>query len=135
MHLSLAGLTKQNHKQKSSDDQVCHEIGLESDSLLASLLGVTAIGVNSIHHLAVAELAPGYRAVAYADNQIIEAYESDRHTFVMGCQFHPESLMVRDSRFARIYEAFVEAATNFRLERFNARELLERGGNFDQLPL
>lgn len=115
LHLSLAKLSKQNHRQDSSDDQVCHEIVLKSDSLLASLLGVTEIGVNSIHRQAVAELAPGFRAVAHADNQIIEAFESERHTFVIGCQFHPESMMVSDSRFTRIYEAFVEAAMKFSL--------------------
>ena len=113
LHLSLTELTKQNHKQDSSDDQVCHEIVLEPNALIATLLGVNTIGVNSIHRQAVAELAPGFRAVAYADNQIIEAYESERHTFVMGCQFHPESLMLSDARFARVYEAFVEAAAKF----------------------
>lgn len=113
MHLSLPELTRQEHRQTSPDDQVCHPIRIAENSRLASLMGTTGVGVNSFHRQAVDRLAPGMRAVAWADDGILEAYESDQHLFVLGCQFHPESLMVRDSRFAAIYGAFVQAAARY----------------------
>ncbi|MDI6880298.1 MAG: gamma-glutamyl-gamma-aminobutyrate hydrolase family protein [Desulfitobacteriaceae bacterium] len=113
MHLSLQGLTQQEHRQTTPDDQVSHTIRIMKDSRLASLLGTTEVEVNSFHRQAVDRLAPGMRAVAWAEDGILEAYESDQHLFVLGCQFHPESLMVRDSRFATIYGAFVQAAAKY----------------------
>ncbi|CAA7603363.1 Peptidase C26 [Acididesulfobacillus acetoxydans] len=113
LHLSLQEKTRQEHRQESPDDQVCHQIRIAENSRLASFMGTTGVGVNSFHRQAVDRLAPGMRAVAWADDGILEAYESDRHLFVLGCQFHPESLMVRDSRFAAIYGAFVQAATQY----------------------
>jgi len=113
MHLSLHELTQQEHQQTIPDDQVCHQIRIAEDSRLASLLGTTGVGVNSFHRQAVDRLAPGMRAVAWADDGILEAYEGDNHLFVMGCQFHPETLMVSDSRFATIYGAFVQAAAKY----------------------
>ncbi|KLU61950.1 putative glutamine amidotransferasec [Peptococcaceae bacterium CEB3] len=113
LHLSLAGLTRQDHRQSGPDDQVCHQMRILGDSRLAALLGTTLVGVNSFHRQAVARLAPGFRGVAWADDGVLEAYESAEHAFVMGCQFHPESLMLKDSRFAAIYEVFVQAAGQY----------------------
>ncbi|MHB1405588.1 MAG: gamma-glutamyl-gamma-aminobutyrate hydrolase family protein [Desulfitobacteriaceae bacterium] len=110
MHLSLTQLTAHNHKQTSPDDEATHKIRIKPGSQMASLLGTINISVNSFHQQAVAELAPAFEAVAWAEDGIIEAYESQKHRFVMGCQFHPESLLFRDNRFASIYETFVKVS-------------------------
>ncbi|WP_206812355.1 gamma-glutamyl-gamma-aminobutyrate hydrolase family protein [Paradesulfitobacterium ferrireducens] len=113
LHHSITELTKHDHRQAIPDDRYSHQIKLEANSRLASLLGTKEIGVNSFHRQAVNNLAPGFRAAAWAADNILEAFESDKHTFVMGCQFHPESLMVSDARFANIYGAFVRAAAAY----------------------
>jgi putative glutamine amidotransferase len=55
--------------------------------------------VNSSHHQAVENLAPGYRASAFAPDGIIEAIEPfdlNGHPFILGIQWHPETL-IRES--------------------------------------
>lgn len=113
LYHSLTELTHHDHRQTIPDDQFSHKIELEANSRLAALLGTKDLSVNSFHRQAVNELAPGFRGVAWAPDHILEAYESKEHTFVMGCQFHPESMMVRDVRFANIYGAFVRAAAAY----------------------
>lgn len=52
------------------------------------------------HHQAVRDLAPGFEAVAYADDGVIEAIKGHGH---FGIQWHPES----DATAAMIYANFV----------------------------
>ncbi len=54
----------------------------------------------SRHHQAVKDLAPGFEAVATADDGVIEAIKGRGH---FGIQWHPES----DGTAAQIYSAFV----------------------------
>lgn len=117
LHLSLIGLTEKDHRQTLPDDRASHMVRLERNSRLAALLGTQESGVNSFHRQAVDQLAPGFRAVAWAEDGILEGYESLEHSFVLGCQFHPESLMVTDNRFASIYGALIEAARSFQQHR------------------
>jgi putative glutamine amidotransferase len=49
--------------------------------------------------------------VAWADDGVIEAVEAGpRAPFIMGVQFHPETLVQRDGRWRRLFEAVVDAA-------------------------
>jgi putative glutamine amidotransferase len=76
-----------------------HDISIIEGTLLADILKLKTGSVNSRHHQAVDELAPGFIASAYAPDGIIEAMEladRERHPFVLGLQWHPES-MIRDS--------------------------------------
>ena len=47
------------------------------------------VRVNSFHHQAVGEPAPGFTVSAYAPDGIIEAIEKDR---VFAVQWHPERM-------------------------------------------
>ena len=71
----------------------CHDIQIVAGSRLARSLGVEGIQVNSSHHQAVKDLAPGFRAVAVAPDGVVEAIESDVLPIV-AVQFHPERLVV-----------------------------------------
>ena len=66
------------------------------------------VRVNSMHHMAIDEVAPGFRMTAKSPDGVIEAIESEQEDwFAIGTQFHPES----DSASAldqRIIEEFVE---------------------------
>ena len=53
--------------------------------------------VNSSHHQAVKDVAPGFRAVAFAPDGVVEAIESETLP-VVGVQFHPEKLFVTKGR-------------------------------------
>ena len=74
-----------------------HGIRIVADSRLARRLGFDRSEVNTLHHQAVRDLAPGFRAVAFAADGVVEAIESDTLP-VVGVQFHPEKLFVLKNR-------------------------------------
>ena len=56
-----------------------HTLHIEPDTLLARLFGTDRLPVNSFHHQAVREPAPGFRVSGRAADGIIEAVESAEH--------------------------------------------------------
>ena len=89
-----------------------HRHGLEvtPGSIMERVYGDGEIRVNSFHHMAVDEVAPGFEVTARSPDGVIEAIESTMPDWcAMGTQFHPEA----DSASAldlRIFEEFLEAA-------------------------
>jgi len=89
-----------------------HRHGLEvvADSLMERVYGDGEIRVNSFHHMAVDEVAPGFRVTARCPDGVIEAIESTTDWIAFGTQFHPEA----DSASAldqRIFEEFLFGIT------------------------
>ena len=74
-----------------------HGVRLEAGSRLARSLDATEMQVNTFHHQAVRDLAPGFRAVAFAPDGVVEAIESETLP-VVGVQFHPEKLFILKGR-------------------------------------
>jgi putative glutamine amidotransferase len=91
-------------------DHVAHPVTITSGSRLDALVGATSLGVNSMHHQAVKDLAPGLVTTAVAPDGLVEALESSSEQFVLGVQWHPESLTDRDPRMRRLLTGFVQAA-------------------------
>jgi putative glutamine amidotransferase len=95
--------------------ELAHEVWVEKDSLLATLLGERLVGsdtceVNSRHHQAVKTVAPGYRVSATAPDGVIEAIEDPSARFCLGVQWHPENFF-RTGEFRSLYKGFLEAAS------------------------
>lgn len=65
--------------------------------------------VNSFHHQAVKDVAPGLVVSARARDGVIEAIEA-REGFLVGLQWHPEAMWQRDRSHLRPFRALVEAA-------------------------
>ena len=83
-----------------------HTIGLEPGSVLAQLYGLDSLTVNSFHHQAVKDPAPGLKITARAADGIVEAYEAGQ---VLAVQFHPEKLLqAGEDRWIPFFETFVE---------------------------
>lgn len=86
-----------------------HALDVVPGSLMERIYGEGEIRVNSFHHMAVDEVAPGFRATATCPDGVIEAIESSNPDwFAFGTQFHPEA----DSATAldmRIFEEFLSA--------------------------
>ena len=87
-----------------------HPVRIEPGSLLASILGVAGVAVQSVHHQAVRRVGSGLRAVAWSPDGVIEAIEAVDRPFVIGVQWHPESFWDRTPGFQSLFEAAVEAA-------------------------
>jgi putative glutamine amidotransferase len=87
-----------------------HGIRIEPGSLLASVTGRGSLRVNTWHHQAVRRVAPGFAVSATAEDGVIEAIEKTGAAFVLGLQFHPESMAKGGSPEATLlFEAFVRA--------------------------
>ena len=83
---------------------VHHRISIESDSRFARVTGVTNALVNSYHHQAVKDLAPGFRIVAKSPDGVVEAIECDTYPAI-GVQFHPEKMLCdeKDATFPAFF--------------------------------
>ncbi|HWG63126.1 MAG TPA: gamma-glutamyl-gamma-aminobutyrate hydrolase family protein [Streptosporangiaceae bacterium] len=81
-----------------------HAVRIDTASVVGKALGEHA-EVRGCHHQAVARLGEGLEAVAWADDQIVEAAELAGHPFGLAVQWHPE-----DTDDIRVVEAFVTAA-------------------------
>jgi putative glutamine amidotransferase len=91
-------------------DTFDHTLQLDTDSLLATLLHTTALGVNSLHHQAVNQVGQGLRVVGRAPDGVVEAVEGTGDGFVVAVQCHPEQLWQGpDPRWRNVFRAFVEA--------------------------
>jgi putative glutamine amidotransferase len=88
---------------------LAHQVSVESGSRLAALLGQTEGPVNSWHHQAVREAAPGLQVTARAEDGVIEAVELPTHPFALAVQWHPEMLPDRPETL-RLFAGLAEAA-------------------------
>jgi putative glutamine amidotransferase len=82
-----------------------HDVQVSASSRLGQLLGPN-VGVPTSHHQAVQRLGTGLLAVAWADDQIVEAVELQGHPFGIGVQWHPE-----EGEDLRIFTELVAAAS------------------------
>ena len=87
-----------------------HRVRMEPGSLVAEAMGTTECRTNSRHHQAIKDLAPGFRITARADDGVIEAVEHTEAPFILGVQWHPESLAAGDPQMLGLFAALVHAA-------------------------
>jgi putative glutamine amidotransferase len=90
-------------------DFLAHEVKVEEDSRLVEIVRASTVDVNSTHHQAIRELAPGLNPTAYSPDELIEAVELGDYGFGLGVQWHPERL-VSHVQMAALFQAFVDAA-------------------------
>ena len=102
--------TGQNHDQFDRAHEGVHLVKVEPDSHLAEALGCTEVLVNSLHHQAVCDAAPGTRPVAWAEDDTVEAIELPGRAHVVAVQWHPE-LMEDVPEQQGLFRQLVEQAT------------------------
>ncbi|HWA53640.1 MAG TPA: gamma-glutamyl-gamma-aminobutyrate hydrolase family protein [Solirubrobacterales bacterium] len=109
LHQHLPELsTEIAHRQKLPGDQPSHPVAIEPDSRLAEALGVRAVEVNSFHHQAIERLGEGLVVSAVAPDGTIEGIEDPDRRFLIGVQWHAETLVHRDPE-SHLFRGFVEA--------------------------
>ena len=109
MNAALGGtllLDIPGHSQERERYETSHEVFTAVGARLNEIIG-SRLAVNSFHHQAVGEVAPGLRVSAVAGDRVIEGIEAAEFFFV-GVQWHPECL--RDEASGRLFRAFVGAA-------------------------
>jgi len=84
-----------------------HTVRVQANSLLHRVIGQSNLQANTSHHQAIKNLAPSLKAVAWAEDGVIEGIESPNHPFVLGVQWHPEA-MVDEATAFKLLAAFVK---------------------------
>lgn len=98
------------HSQDGARSAATHSITVEKDTLLAKILGTHEIAINSFHHMAVKEAAPGLKVTARSSDGVVEAMEStdlDKH-WILAVQWHPEDMTEVSEEMHQLFVHFVE---------------------------
>ena len=96
------------HEQPNPRDEPGHTVRIASGTVLRDIVGAAEMAVNSAHHQAVREVAPGLVVDATAEDGVIEGIEDPGLRFCIGVQWHPEFEISDGDK--RIFAAFVTAA-------------------------
>ena len=116
----VQGADKHNWQPGYPRDRLSHTVTVAPQTRLTHILGTTSLPVNSLHHQAIKDVAPGLTVAAHAPDNVIEAVEAKGHPFAIGVQWHPEELANNDVRSQRIFDALVEACPGeTRIQRIN----------------
>jgi len=100
----------EDHRQTALATQPVHAVRIAPRSHVSRVLKTRAMQVNSFHHQAVDELGQGLVASAWAPDGTIEAIEDRRHPFLLGVQWHAETLVEAPAQLA-LFRSLVEAAS------------------------
>ena len=89
-----------------------HKDTVREGTLLRRVFGQGEISVNSRHHQAVKNAAPGMTVCCLSEDGIIEGTEKDTddYPFLLGIQWHPESMAEKHPEMQKVFDAFVSAA-------------------------
>lgn len=114
IHVQMEG-TRIKHSQELERSFASHTVQVEPDTLLAQILDAESVPVNSFHHQAVKEAAPGFRVSARAADGVIEAIESTEYKSMIGVQWHPECFVLNgDECMMSLFGWLVGEADSFR---------------------
>lgn len=103
------------HRQSAPGNETSHAIDIEPGSRLAAALGDDEVEVsdeldiNSFHHQAIDRLGEGLKVTACAPDGTVEAIEDPSRPFLIGVQWHAETLVHRTYE-AALFRNFVEAS-------------------------
>ncbi|GIO27080.1 gamma-glutamyl-gamma-aminobutyrate hydrolase family protein [Ornithinibacillus bavariensis] len=109
IYSQLAGELLQ-HQQNAPKEHGSHYVDVRKNSLLYRITGETKLRVNSRHHQANRNVVNPLQISGKASDGVIEAIESKEHNFILGLQWHPESMIESgDIASKAIFKAFLES--------------------------
>lgn len=95
-----------NHFQKGID--YVHNIEIIENTLLNKILNKKELKVNSRHNYHLLK-TNNLKISAYSEDKLIEAVEVPNKKFVLGLQWHPESMIEFNKEANKIFDAFINA--------------------------
>jgi putative glutamine amidotransferase len=96
------------HEQGNPRDEPGHVVRVAAGTLLHKITGMAEMPVNSSHHQAVKDVAPGLVVDAVAEDGVVEGIEDPRRRFCIGVQWHPEYALSKGDE--AIFGAFIRAS-------------------------
>ena len=97
------------HPRYDTPGDPVHNVEVQPKTLLSSIVGTGSLHVNSRHHQGIKALGEKLLVNAIAPDGLIEGIELPDHPFVLGVQWHPESLSDRYPDQQRLFDAFIHA--------------------------
>ncbi len=98
------------HRQSELASVPTHDVSLVLHSNTGRITGASKLAVNSFHHQAVDELGDGLSVSARAGDGTVEAIECRAHPFLVGVQWHAETLVAHPAHGA-LFRGLVRAAS------------------------
>ncbi len=103
--------TSINHHQRNL--KYVHQAQIQPSTKLANIVGTETISVNSFHRYHLSK-APKYVVNAISEDGYIEGIELPDKKFVLGVQWHPESMLEYNQQARSILNAFINASISYR---------------------
>ena len=100
------------HRMEEPWHRTCHDCVLVKGTPLADLVEKDAILVNSHHHQAVKDLAPGLEVMGKCSDGIVEALRKPDEGFLWAVQWHPERIWDIEESSTKVFAAFLDACRN-----------------------
>lgn len=95
-----------NHQQKDKD--YVHEIKINEGTILSKIINKDKIKVNSKHKFHLENIDDlDIKVSAMSVDNLIEAIEVRNKKFILGLQWHPESMLDYDEDANKIFEYFI----------------------------
>lgn len=102
------------HSQEAERHVPTHTVAIAEGSKLEQIFGAERLAVNSFHHQAVREAAPGFSITALSHDGLIEAVESTTHKSMIGVQWHPECMILNgDKSMIPLFEWLIGEALSY----------------------
>ena len=93
-----------NHHQR--DKKYVHNVSIIDNTILSKIIDEKEIKVNSKHNYHVSSTT-NLKVSAYSEDGLIEAVEYDDKDFVIGVQWHPETMLDYDENANKILDEFI----------------------------
>ena len=97
------------HRMEKPYHRTSHLCMLVPGSPLYELAGKDVIGVNSHHHQAVKDPAPGFEVMGCSEDGLVEAIYDPSKRLCWGVQWHPERIWDIEDTSAALFRTFVES--------------------------
>lgn len=111
LYQDIKGITPQLHFQEAPRWYPTHEVKLQRETKMFSIIKKESFRVNSFHHQSVKDFGRGLTAVCFSSDGIVEGMEgSDPALWIMGVQWHPECCWEKDEISFSLFKELVHKA-------------------------
>ena len=96
------------HHMEPPYDREAHKVRILPNTILADIFKRDILPVNSYHHQAVKDVAPGVTKMALSEDGLVEAISVDGQKFAVGVQWHPEFSYENNQESIKLIQAFID---------------------------
>jgi putative glutamine amidotransferase len=98
-----------NHSDLDNYEKTTHNIKILDNTKLKEILKIDKTRVNSLHHQLIKDVAESLKINAICEDGVIEGIESrNENIFILGTQWHPETMVENSTQMNKIFKALIE---------------------------